>query len=199
MAAMIDIFGNHDDISNEERLIRPTWELPFWFLLTFMESTSVDEHPYLFHQLLLLTVKVSIIVIPYLTLIRLIVVSFFGLLGLVLPVWYPGPDTHTKSIWRIILRCPKHSLQEHCWNRFQKRYNFQWALTRVYPFRLRHFQYQPPDMVQKDHGPKANMHILLSVSFISSGVERWCHKWARLISASPTAPIIRIHLICVRR
>ena len=38
---------------------------------------------------------VSIIVITYLTLIRLITVSFFVLFDRILPVLDPGPDTHT--------------------------------------------------------------------------------------------------------
>ena len=51
--------------------------MPFWFLITFMTSTLVDEYPSLFQQLLFFPVDFSVIVVTYLALIRLIVVSFF--------------------------------------------------------------------------------------------------------------------------
>ena len=43
MAAMINIFRNHDESSDKELIIGTTWKVPFWFLLTFMTSALVDE------------------------------------------------------------------------------------------------------------------------------------------------------------
>ena len=133
-----------------------------------MKSTLFDEHPYLLHQLLFFPVDVSIIVITYLNIIRLIVMSFFGLFDRVFQGWDPGSDTHTPSIWRIMHRRPKHSPQDHCCNLCQKRYNHQWDRRHVYPFQLCHIQYQPPDIVPNDYGPTADMPILLSAFCIAA-------------------------------
>ena len=127
MDAMINIVGNNDDSCDEEWLIRSTCKVPFWFLLTFLASTLVYVHTYLFHQLLFLPEEISIIIINYLNLIRLIDVSFFGLFDCVLLGWDPGPDTYTPSLLRILCRCSNHYPQDHHWNRCQKRYNHQWA------------------------------------------------------------------------
>ena len=127
-----------------------------------MTSTLVDEYPSLFHQLLFFPVDVSVIVVTYLALIRLIDVSFIGLFDRVFPGWDPGPDHYNPSLRCMLHRRPKHSPLDHRWNRFQKRYNRQWARMRVYSFRIRHFQYQPPDIVPEDNRPEAAMYILLS-------------------------------------
>ena len=71
------------------------WKVPFWFSLTLMTSTLVDEYPSLFYQLLFLPVDIYVIVITYLALIRLIFVSSFGIFDRVLPGWDTGPDPHT--------------------------------------------------------------------------------------------------------
>ena len=60
-----------------------------------MTSTLVDEYHSLFRQLLFLHVDVSVIVVTYLTLIRLIGVSFSGIFDLVFPVWDPVPFQYT--------------------------------------------------------------------------------------------------------
>ena len=47
MVTIVDIFGNHNESRNKEGLFGPTWKVLFWFLLTFMTSTLVDEYPFL--------------------------------------------------------------------------------------------------------------------------------------------------------
>ena len=164
-----------------------------------MTSTSVEEYPPLFHQLLFLPVDVSVIVVTYLALIRLNVVSFFGIFDRLLPGWDPSPDQYTPSLRCMLRRCPKHSSRYHRWNRCQKRYNCQWARMRVYPFRLRHFQHQPPDIVPEDNLPKAAMPILIYVLCISAGVERWCHRQAGFLVRTPIAALIKKYFYYVRR
>ena len=186
MASMINIFGIHGKSSDEEWLIVPTWKVPFWFLISFMTSTLVDEYPSLFHQLLFFLVDVSVIVVTYLALIRLIVMSFFGIFDCVFHGWDPSPDQYTPSHRCMLRRCTKQSPQDHRWNHCQKRYNRQWAGARVYPFQIRHFQHQPPDIV------------LLSAFCIDAGVERWCHKQAWFITTSPITVVINAYRLCVR-
>ena len=99
-----------------------------------MTPTLVDEYLSLFYQLLFFPVDVSVIVITYLTLIRLIFVPFFGLFYRVFPGWDPGPDPYTPSLRRMLCRRLKHYPQDYHCNRCQKRYNRQWARRRVYPF-----------------------------------------------------------------
>ena len=84
-----------------------------------MTSTLVDEYPSLFYQLLFFPVYVSVIVIKYLTLIRIIVVYFFGLLERVFPRWDPALDPHTASIRRMLHRRPNHLPRDYCWNCYQ--------------------------------------------------------------------------------
>ena len=164
-----------------------------------MTSTLVDEYPFLLYQLLFFPVDVSVIVIIYLTLIRLIVVSFFGIFDRVFPGWDPVPDPHTPSLRIMLRRCPKNSPQCHRCNCCLKSYNHQWSRRRIYPFRLRNFQYQPPDIVPKDHLPESAMPLLLSVFCITSGVERWCHRWAQFIAETPIGSFIHTYCFYVRR
>ena len=163
-----------------------------------MTSTLVDEYPSLFHQLLFFPVDVSVIVVTYLALIRLIVVSFFGIFDRVFPGWDPGPDHYNPSRRCMLCRRPKHSPLDHRWNRCRKRYNCQWARMRVYSLRLRHFHYQSPDIVPEDNRPEAAMPILLSTFYIAAGVERWCHKRALFLTTSPIAAVITAYRLCVR-
>ena len=163
-----------------------------------MTSTLVDEYPFLFHQILFFPVDVSVIVVTYLALIRIIVVSFFGLFDRVLPGWDPSPDQYTPLRRCMLRRRPKNSPLDHRWNRCQKRYNRQWARMRVYSFRLRPFQYQPPDIVPEDNRPEAAMPILLSTLCIAAGVERWCHRWAIFLATSPIAAVINAYRFYVR-
>ena len=129
-----------------------------------MTSTLVNEYTSLFHQLLFFPVDVSVIVVTYLALIRLIVVSFFGIFDRLFPGWDPGPYQYNPSLRCMLRRRPKHSPQDHRWNHYQKRYNRQLAHMRVYPFRLSHFQHQPSDIVPEDNCPEAAMHLLLPFS-----------------------------------
>ena len=163
-----------------------------------MTSTLVDEYRPLFYQLLFFPVDVSVIVITYLTLIRLIDVSFFGIFDRVFPGWDTGPEPHTLSLWHILHRRPKYPPRDHCWNCFRKRYNCQWSRRRVYTFQLHHFQHQTPDIVPMDHRPEATMPLLLSTFYIAAGVERWCHRRARSLAATPTAAVTHIYRFCVR-
>ena len=132
-----------------------------------MTSTLVDEYPSLFHELIFFPLDVSVIVITYLTLIKLIFASFFGIFDRIFPGWDPGPDPHKPSLRRILCRRPMHSPKDHCWNCCQKCYNFQWARRRIYSFQLSYFQQQPPDIVQKNHCPEFTMPLLLFSFFAS--------------------------------
>ena len=164
-----------------------------------MASTSFDEYPFLFYQLILFPVDVSIIVITYLNLIMLIGASFFGIFDCVFPGWYPSLDPHTPPIRRMLRRRPKNPPQDLRWDHCQKRHNHQWARRRVYTLRLLHFQHQTPDIVPKYHRTKADMPLLLSAFCIDAGVERWCHRQARLLAVTPIAAVIHIYCFCVRR
>ena len=158
----------------------------------------VDENPYLLHQLLFFPVDVSIIVITYLTLIRLIVMSFFGIFDRVFPGWDPGIDTHTPSLRCILCIRPKLFPQEHRWNFCRKQNNRQWDRRHVYPFQFQHFHHQPPGIVPKDHRSEAAMPLLIPAFCIAAGSEQWCHKLEKFLTASPTAEIICIYFFCVR-
>ena len=164
-----------------------------------MTSTLVDEYPSLFHQLLFFPVEVSVIVVTYLALIRLIVVSFFVIFDRVFPVWYPGLDQNTPWHRYMLRRRPEHSPQDHRCNRCRKRYNRQWACIRVYPFQLRHFLHQPPDIVPEDNRPEADMPLFLSAFCLAAGVERWCHRRAQYLATSPIAAVNNAYCFCVRR
>jgi hypothetical protein len=123
----------------------------------------------------MLPIDVTIIVVSYLTLIRLIVVSIFGLLDLIYPEWDPELDAQEKSLRRIQRRRIKHNPFDHRWNHRHKRYNRQWARTRVYPFRIRRFKSRPPGVFPQDQDQDKNqsqMPFLLSVFCIAAGTER---------------------------
>ena len=163
-----------------------------------MTSTLVDEYPSFFRQFLFFSMDVSLIVVNYLALIRLIVVSFFRIFDCVLPGWDPGLDQHTPSLRCMLRRQPKPPPRDYHWKCCQKRYNPQKARMRVYPFWLCHFQHQPHDIVPEDNRPESAMYLLLSVFWKDVGVERWCHRWARLLATTPIVLVINTYRFCVR-
>ena len=141
----------------------------------------VDAHP-MFHQLLLMfPFDVTIIVVFYLTLIRLIVVSIFGLLDLIYPKWDPGIDARRPSLRRTQRRRIKHNPFDHRWNHRRKRYSRQWARNRA-----RRSKLQSPDVFHQEQGQDKNqsrMPFLLSVFCIAAGTERWISKRVTTITS----------------
>jgi hypothetical protein len=66
-----------------------------------MASTMVDAHPMFTQQLLMFPIDVTIVVVFYISLIRLIVMSSLGLLDRLYPEWDPGLDARVPSLRRM--------------------------------------------------------------------------------------------------
>ena len=160
----------------------------------------VDAHPMFTQQLLMFPIDVTIVVVFYISLIRLIVMSSLGLLDRLYPEWDPGLDARVPSLRRMQRRRTVHNPLDHRWDHRRKRYKRQWARTRLYPFRIRRFKFHTPDVFPQDQEQekKSQMPFLLSVFCIAAGTERWISKRFRRVPKF-TSLIIRAFLFFARR
>ena len=121
----------------------------------------------------------AIVIITYLSAIRMVVELLLYSADSIFPVWDPGPSVRvTSSRYHLRLK-PKFDLYDHFQSlRRQKRYNRQWKQVKVHPGRINNFTYHSPGVLPKDV-PAFRTPWLIHLICLVLGMEIFISKFVR--------------------